>query len=249
MSDPSQTVDVAVVGAGLAGLTAARDLVGGGQVGDGARGARPRRRADAERGPRRRQGGRGRRPVDRPHARTGWPRWRAQMGVDTYPTYAEGQNLNEWRGKVTRYSGTIPRINPAALVDVGQAMARLNRMARSGAAGPPVGRAQGRAVGRHQRAHLDGPLDGHPRRQGGRWRWGSSRSGRSSPRTSRCCTCCSTRTPPAAWRCCSTPRAGPRSAASSAARSWCPSAWPSAWATTWSAWRRPCAGSSMATRA
>ena len=53
------------------------------------------------------------------------------MGVETFPTYAEGQNVNVWRGKVTRHGGTIPRINPAVLADVAQAMARLNRMART----------------------------------------------------------------------------------------------------------------------
>ena len=41
-----------------------------------------------------------------------------------------GDNVIEYRGRVRRYRGTIPRLNPAVLVDVEQAQRRLNRMAR-----------------------------------------------------------------------------------------------------------------------
>ena len=54
----------------------------------------------------------------------------------------------------------------------------------------------------------------------------SRRSGRRSPRTCRCSTCSSTSTRPAAWRCCSTPRAAPSRTASWAARSSSRSGWP-----------------------
>jgi monoamine oxidase len=54
-----------------------------------------------------------------------------ELEVPTFPTYSTGESLFAWRGKVRRYRGTIPRINPAVLADVGQAMARLNRMART----------------------------------------------------------------------------------------------------------------------
>src|SRR5215218_9369266 len=53
-----------------------------------------------------------------------------ELGVDTFPTHAEGYNLLEYAGSVRRYRGTIPRINPAVLVDVEQAQRRLNRLAR-----------------------------------------------------------------------------------------------------------------------
>jgi len=53
----------------------------------------------------------------------------AQTGVATFPTFGEGAHLFEVKGRLTRYSGTIPRANPVALVDVGIALARLNRMA------------------------------------------------------------------------------------------------------------------------
>ena len=71
----------------------------------------------------------------------------AEMGVDTFPTYAEGENLNEWRGTLQRYRGTIPRINPLVLLDVDRAQRRVNRLAQAGAARPPVGGGQGRANG------------------------------------------------------------------------------------------------------
>src|SRR5262245_43936751 len=41
-----------------------------------------------------------------------------ELGVETFPTYAAGHNLLEYQGSVRRYTGTIPRINPAVLVDV-----------------------------------------------------------------------------------------------------------------------------------
>jgi monoamine oxidase len=53
-----------------------------------------------------------------------------ELGVDTFPTHASGHNLLEYRGSVRRYRGTIPRINPAVLTDVQQAQMRLNRLAR-----------------------------------------------------------------------------------------------------------------------
>jgi monoamine oxidase len=47
----------------------------------------------------------------------------------TFPTYAAGLNLLELEGRVVRYSGTIPRLRPHVMADVGQAMVRLDRMA------------------------------------------------------------------------------------------------------------------------
>ena len=53
-----------------------------------------------------------------------------EVGVETYPTHSEGENLIEFRGALKRYKGTIPRINAAVLADVGQAQAKLDRMAK-----------------------------------------------------------------------------------------------------------------------
>src|SRR5215213_10083188 len=53
-----------------------------------------------------------------------------ELQVDTFPTYGEGENVIEYGGRVRRYRGTIPRINPLVLLDVERAQRRLNRMAR-----------------------------------------------------------------------------------------------------------------------
>ncbi|HEU0024748.1 MAG TPA: flavin monoamine oxidase family protein [Thermoleophilaceae bacterium] len=123
-------VDVAVVGAGLAGLTAARELaatgasvvvveardrvggrvlnedIGGGNVVEvGAQWIGPTQ--------------------DRLAALA------AQLDVGTFPTYVKGENVFEYRGRLRRYRGTIPRINPAVLIDVERAQRKLNRLART----------------------------------------------------------------------------------------------------------------------
>jgi monoamine oxidase len=53
-----------------------------------------------------------------------------EVGVETFRTHSEGENLIEFRGRLKRYTGTIPRINAAVLADVGQAQLKLNRLAR-----------------------------------------------------------------------------------------------------------------------
>jgi monoamine oxidase len=53
-----------------------------------------------------------------------------ELGVETFATHAEGENVIEYSGSVRRYSGTIPRINPIVLVDVELAQRKLNRLAR-----------------------------------------------------------------------------------------------------------------------
>jgi monoamine oxidase len=53
-----------------------------------------------------------------------------KLGVETFPTYGDGENVIEYGGRLRRYRGTIPRINPVVLLDVERAQRRLNRMAR-----------------------------------------------------------------------------------------------------------------------
>jgi monoamine oxidase len=123
----TREVDVAIVGAGLAGLVAARDVRAagasavvleardrvGGRVlneplGDG---------VVVE------VGGQWIGPTqDRLAALA------RDVGVETFPTYDEGDNTIEWRGRLRRYSGTIPRINPVVLLDVLRAQRKLNAM-------------------------------------------------------------------------------------------------------------------------
>jgi monoamine oxidase len=125
-------VDVVVVGAGLAGLAAARALVAAGRdvvVLEG-RDRVGGRTLNERVGPGEDDvvelGGQWVGPTQ-----TRLLALARELGVATYPTFATGDSLFAWGGRVRRYRGTIPRINPIVLADVGQAMARLNRMART----------------------------------------------------------------------------------------------------------------------
>ncbi len=53
----------------------------------------------------------------------------AELGLSTFPTHAAGESLLELEGARRSYSGTIPRLGPLVLVDVAQARWRLQRLA------------------------------------------------------------------------------------------------------------------------
>jgi monoamine oxidase len=53
-----------------------------------------------------------------------------EMGVDTFRTHSAGENVIEFKGKLTRYRGTIPRIGPHVLADVAQAQLKIDRLAK-----------------------------------------------------------------------------------------------------------------------
>jgi monoamine oxidase len=121
--------DVCIVGAGYAGLTAARRLVQGGKsvVVLEARdrvGGRIWTQALADGS-----------VVDRGG---GWlgPKHDAifglarEMGVTTYKTWVKGAHLLIDQGRARRYTGLIPRISPLAVLTLALAQWKLNRMAR-----------------------------------------------------------------------------------------------------------------------
>lgn len=55
----------------------------------------------------------------------------SELGLETFESYDEGASLFERRGKMRSYAGTIPKVSPLALAETGAALARLDRMART----------------------------------------------------------------------------------------------------------------------
>ena len=121
--------DVLIVGAGLAGLVAARDLVAAGQevVVLEARDRVGGRLVNQDIGEGRvvEAGGQWVGPTqDRVLALA------RELGLQTFPSHTAGLNVFEWGGRRRTYRGTIPRISPLVLADFAQAQQRLDRMAR-----------------------------------------------------------------------------------------------------------------------
>jgi monoamine oxidase len=122
-------VDVVVVGAGFAGLSAARDLAATG-VSVAVVEARDRvggrvRNHDIGGGKVVEVGGQWVGPTqDQVLALA------KDVGVDTFPTYDTGSRVLHFGGRRGTYKGTIPRINPVVLADVGRAQARLESLAK-----------------------------------------------------------------------------------------------------------------------
>ncbi|WP_307797392.1 flavin monoamine oxidase family protein [Actinomadura barringtoniae] len=52
-----------------------------------------------------------------------------ELGLATYPTYMDGRHLAEFGGRRSAYTGRIPRLSPLALADIAQAQLRLDRLA------------------------------------------------------------------------------------------------------------------------
>lgn len=117
-----------VVGAGFAGLCAARDLVALGHdvlVLEG----------------RHRVGGRSSTgtiagtPVDLGGTFVGPTqdevlKLAAELGCETSPTFHHGKNLIRWRGRVRSYSGTIPNLSIVGLLDIGRVRWQFERLGR-----------------------------------------------------------------------------------------------------------------------
>ena len=125
----SHEADVVIVGAGLAGLVAARDVLAGGAsavvieardrvggrvlnepIGDG-------KVVEV--------GGQWIGPTQ--HRLAALAR---ELEVDTFPTYSAGENLIEFEGELRRYTGTVPTISRPVLLDVAQAQWKIDRLAK-----------------------------------------------------------------------------------------------------------------------
>jgi monoamine oxidase len=120
--------DVVVVGAGLAGLVAARQLAASGRsvIVLEARDRVGGRTLNASVGAGKvvEMGGQWVGPTqDRILALAG------ELGVETFPTYYEGRNVLQLRGKRRSYKGTIPRMAPHVLLDIERVRRKLHRLA------------------------------------------------------------------------------------------------------------------------
>lgn len=132
MPEPTdREVDVCVIGAGLAGLAAARSLVAAGrevvvlEARDRVGGRTLNHPLEGHDGKVVEVGGQWAGPTQ-----TRLLELAAELGIETFPTYSQGDNVIEWRGRNRRYRGSIPRINPAVLIDSLQTQKRLERLAR-----------------------------------------------------------------------------------------------------------------------
>src|SRR5688572_23176293 len=123
------SLDAIVVGAGIAGLTAARRLAEGGAdvvVLEASErvGGRTVNEPIAD-GQVTEMGGQWVGPTqDRVLALMG------ELGLETFPTRTDGHNVIEVNGRLRRYRGTIPKLPPHVLADLGWARFRLARAVR-----------------------------------------------------------------------------------------------------------------------
>lgn len=123
-----ERADVVVVGAGFAGLTAARELTRRGHhvvVLEGRNRVGGRSHTGAVAGL----------PVDLGATFVGPGQdavlaLAAELGCPTTPTHCEGSNLINWRGVVRSYSGTIPALSIGGLLNVAWVRWRLARLVR-----------------------------------------------------------------------------------------------------------------------
>ena len=119
--------DIVVIGAGLAGLTAARELTRKGfdvVVLEGRDRVGGRTFSGTLAGV----------PVDRGASFVGPTqdavlKLAADLGCGTTPTYNDGANLIRWRGNVRRYQGTIPKLGLVGLLDIGRIQWQFDRIA------------------------------------------------------------------------------------------------------------------------
>jgi monoamine oxidase len=132
-----RTFDVVVVGAGLAGLTAARTIR---KAGRSTLVLEARDRVGGRTFDHRLPGGGDVVELGGEWAGPGQDRVLAlakELGVRTFPTFSKGDNLYYRNGQLHRYSGDIPPANPASLGELEASIVLLNQMASQVPAAKP----------------------------------------------------------------------------------------------------------------
>lgn len=54
--------------------------------------------------------------------------WVRETNTKTYDTFDTGKNILSWKNKISTYKGTIPRIDPLSLIDLGIALEKINKL-------------------------------------------------------------------------------------------------------------------------
>jgi monoamine oxidase len=132
----AEAADVLVVGAGLAGLVAARDLIAAGrtvlvlEARDRVGGRIVNEEIGA--GTFVEMGGQWAGPTQDRLLDLA-----SDLGIATFPTYDTGKKVLHFNGRRGTYAGAIPRLSPLVLADVGRAQARLEAQAKKVPTGAP----------------------------------------------------------------------------------------------------------------
>lgn len=120
------SVDAIVVGAGLAGLVAAREIARQGksvvvyEASDRVGGRTLTERIG------RGSFDTGGQWIGAAHGRV--RRLTEEFGIDTFPTFIDGRKVLDIDGKLSTYKGKIPKLSPLALMDIRRAMSKIERM-------------------------------------------------------------------------------------------------------------------------
>ena len=56
--------------------------------------------------------------------------WVRETNTETYDTFDSGKNILSYNNKISTYKGTIPKIDPISLIDLGLAIEKINKLSK-----------------------------------------------------------------------------------------------------------------------